>query len=110
MNETEQLWQAVRTLTYAVMELAKASVELVGDPKVLDRLQPFYEQLGELSKIHAEHCKASGREMAVVPSNGELHNMVTDLAERFEERERDRARPVHIKVIDNRKLEKQSEI
>jgi hypothetical protein len=99
MNETEQLWQAIRTLTYAVMELAKASVELVGDPKVLDRLQPFYEQLGELSKLHAEHCKANGEMAVAAPSAGELHERLEALEEAETERERDRARPVHVTIV-----------
>jgi hypothetical protein len=100
MSETEQLWQAIRTLTYAVMELAKASVELVGDPKVLKRLQPFYEQLGELSKIHAEYCKTNGREMAVAaPSAGELHQRLEALEEAETEREADKRRPVHVTIV-----------
>src|SRR5262249_2996760 len=94
------------TLTKAVIELAGASVRLVNDPKMLTRLQPLFVELGKLPKIFAERRTVAQNGLREtdddMPSTSELHDMVREITETLEERELDRARPVHIKIIDKR--------
>jgi hypothetical protein len=95
----EATWEYLRTLTYAVTDLAGVLLPLVNDDKQFARLRPFYDNLRKLTELHAEHCR---KEPETGPTAAELHERISDLEQHRAEREADAARPVHIKLIDTR--------
>jgi hypothetical protein len=108
MSEDAQ-WEAIDKLTQAVILLGGTLIPLVNSADTLKRLDPFQKKLQAVSKILFEWRRRPPGEKAPDHSNAdhsELYDAVNDLTERLDrhneaaaEREADRSRPVHVKVI-----------